>query len=73
MFGRKDKAPEGQAHGRYYVQSINIGLKSQDKHAANLQEALNEGDSKKWTLLNVSSYGGNIPNATLLFWDTQSQ
>ena len=57
---------EGQPHGRYYPQYVQIV--SASKVHVQLRGVLDEAERKEWHLVGVA--GGLPDNGVILFWDT---
>ncbi len=55
-----------ECHGRYFAQELSL---DQDKGAREkIQDALDEGESRKWHLVGVSDVPAE--RVMILFWDT---
>lgn len=77
MFGRKKEAPVQEPQqplsSRYVVEAFTGSagaIGSADKYAAGLQDLLNRGDARGWTLVHAGGAGAS--GAMMVIWDTGS-
>ena len=65
MTSGETTAREGQPHGRYYAEHVQV---IGDDPEAQLQEVLDAKEGKEWQLVGVA--GGLRRGGVILFWDT---
>jgi len=57
------------ATGRYRVEMV-AGQYRQNKHQEEVQRALDEGSSRRWTLVNATTTNATGAWVTAIYWDT---